>query len=138
MSQAVMDTQASAADVPARRDIGLKRRYAAEQRFRAMGIAAIAFGVIFLVILLGSIVSKGYTAFVQTAITIPVNFSADIIDKGDKRASDPKVLVTANYPQVARLSLAAVLGVDPSDSKAMKQVSGMVSDSVRGQLRAMV
>jgi len=138
MSQAVMDSQASATAAPARRDIGLKRRYAAEQRFRAMGIAAIAFGVIFLVILLGSIISKGYTAFVQTSITIPVTFAADIIDKDNKRDTDPKVLVTANYPVVARNSLAAALGVDTSDAKAMKQVSGMVSDSVRGQLRAMV
>ena len=31
---------------PERRDIGLKRRYAAERRFRAYGVAAISFGLI--------------------------------------------------------------------------------------------
>ncbi len=35
-----------------RRDIGLKKRYAAERRFRAYGVAALAFGLIFLFVLL--------------------------------------------------------------------------------------
>ena len=46
-------------------DIGLKRRYAAERRFRAYGMAAISFGLIFLFLLLWSVVSKGHTAFQQ-------------------------------------------------------------------------
>ncbi|RWX22262.1 DUF3333 domain-containing protein, partial [Rhizobium leguminosarum] len=35
---------------PVRRDIGIKRRYAAERRFQAYGIAAITFGLVFLFI----------------------------------------------------------------------------------------
>src|SRR4029453_15058467 len=82
---------------PERRDIGLKRRYAAERRFRAYGVAAISFGFIFLALLLANIVSKGYTAFQQTAITLPIEFSEKVLDPNNKRAMDPSVLVAANY-----------------------------------------
>ncbi len=39
---------ASAGNKAIRRDIGIKRRYAAERRFRAYGMAAISFGLLFL------------------------------------------------------------------------------------------
>ncbi len=121
-----------------RRDIGIKRRYAAERRFRTYGLAAISFGLLFLFMLVSSVVSKGYTAFEQTMITIPVEFSESVIDKNNERATDPQKLRTANYPVVARNALAKVLGVDASDRAAMKAVGGMLSDSVRTQLRDIV
>jgi phosphate transport system permease protein len=138
MSDAIMSTPIAAAATPERRDIGLKRRYAAEQRFKIYGVAAILFGLAFLVILLVSIFSKGYTAFVQTAITVPVVFSEDLIDKDHKRATDPKVLITANYNTVVRNSLAAQLGVSLDDKKGLKAVSGLFSEGSKGMLRDMV
>ena len=123
---------------PARRDIGIKRRYASERRFRAYGIAAISFGLIFLFLLLWSVVSKGYTAFQQTMITIPVEFSEQIIDPDNERQSDPRKLMTANYPNVARNALAKVLGVSPDDRAGLREVNGLISDSVRTQLRDLV
>jgi len=139
MTDAIMQSSPSSAESSAsRRDIGLKKRYAAEARFRFYGLAAIVFGVAFLIILLVSIVGKGYTAFQQTAITIPVTFATDVIDPSNKRATDPRVLQTANYINVARNSLATVLGVDINDKAAAKAVSKMLSEGVRGQLRAMV
>jgi phosphate transport system permease protein len=48
------------------------------------------------------------------------------------------VLQAADYPMVAKLSLAKVLGVNPDDEKAFGDVSEMVSDSVRVQLRDLV
>ena len=123
---------------PERRDIGLGRRYAAERRFRLYGMAAVAFGLLFLFLLLFSVVSKGYTAFQQTMITIPVEFSAEIIDKNNERATNPQKLVSANYPVVARNALARVLGVAEDDRAGLKAVNGMISDSVRVQLRNLV
>lgn len=123
---------------PARRDIGIKRRYSSERRFRIYGIAAISFGLLFLFLLLWSVVSKGYTAFQQTMITIPVEFSEQIIDKDNERATNPTKLMTANYPVVARNSLAAVLGVDPGDRQQMREIGKMLSEGVRSQLRNMV
>lgn len=129
---------AGASAKPARRDIGIKRRYAAERRFRAYGIAALSFGILFLFILLYSVVSKGYTAFQQTMITVPVEFSEQIIDKDNERATDPQKLMTANYPVVARNALAKVLGVAETDRQGLRAVNQMISDAVRSQLRDMV
>ena len=139
MTEAAMSSSSIATSAaPARRDIGLKRRHAAEARFRLYGLVAICIGIGFLAILLVSIVSKGYTAFVQTAITVPVYFDPSIIDKDNERATNPQVLVTANYPIVARNAVAKALGVDTEDRAAMKKVAGIVSDSTRAQLRALV
>ncbi|SOC44014.1 phosphate ABC transporter membrane protein 2 (PhoT family) [Rhizobium subbaraonis] len=123
---------------PPRRDIGIRRRYAAERRFRFYGLAAIAFGLVFLFILLWTVVSKGYTAFLQTEITLPITFSEQLIDPGNKRESDPKVLQTANYPLLVRDALAEKLGIASSDRPALRQVSGLFSDSARVTLRDMV
>ena len=51
---------------------GIARRYAAERRFRLYGIAAILFGLAFLAILFTSIISKGYTAFLQSSFKLNV------------------------------------------------------------------
>lgn len=123
---------------PARRDIGIKRRYAAERRFRAYGIAALAFGLIFLLILIWSVVARGYTAFQQTMITIPVEFSQQVIDPKNQHEDNPRLLMMANYPVVARNALAKVLGVDQNDRAALRQVDKMISNSTRSQLRDMV
>ncbi len=135
MSDAVMQSVATTGVTQSRRDIGLKRRHAAERRFRLYGIAAITIGIAFLCILLFSIFSKGYTAFTQTSLTFPVTFAADVIDKDNKRATDPNVLITANYPLLARNSLAAALGVDTADKKAMTAIGKMISDGARSTLR---
>ncbi|MCZ7470311.1 phosphate ABC transporter permease PstA [Agrobacterium sp. O3.4] len=129
---------ATAGNNATRRDIGIKRRYAAERRFRAYGMAAISFGLIFLFLLLWSVVSKGYTAFQQTMITVPVEFSELIIDPKNERAANPAKLMTANYPVLARDAVAKVLGVAPTDRAGLRAVNVMISDSVRTQLRDIV
>jgi len=120
---------------PARRDIGLKKRYAAEARFKMYGIAAITFGLVFLAIMLGSIFSKGYTAFWQTTITLPVTFDPTVIDPQSKRESDPSILVKANYDKLAQQALISKLGIDPDDKPTVAKLKGILSDSVRIQLR---
>ncbi len=134
----VVSFPAGASAKPARRDIGIKRRYAAERRFRAYGVAALSFGILFLFLLLWSVVSKGYTAFQQTMITVPVEFSEQIIDKDNERANDPQKLITANYPVVARNAVAKALGVAESDTSALRAVNQMISNGVRTQLRDLV
>ncbi|HWK63988.1 MAG TPA: phosphate ABC transporter permease PstA [Rhizobiaceae bacterium] len=137
MTDISFDTFAGTAAKP-RRDIGLKRRYAAERRFRIYGVLAISVGLLFLAVMLFSIVSKGYTAFWQTSVNLPVTFSEKIIDPQGKRDSDPSVLVKANYPNLARDALAAKLGIDPDDKAAIAKLKGFLSDGVRTQLRDMV
>lgn len=138
MTDAALPHAAVATTASARRDFGLKRRHAAEFRFRLYGIVAIIIGLGFLAVLLVSIVGKGYTAFVQTAITVPVEFSASIIDKDNERATNPRVLVSANYPIVARNAVAKALGISTDDKAAMRDVAKFVSDGSRSTLREIV
>ena len=123
---------------PPRRDIGIRKRYAAEARFKAYGIAAITFGLLFLAIMLGSIVTKGYTAFWQTNVTLPVNFDAAVIDPQNRRETDPSVLIKANYDKLAQTALIQKLGIDPDDKPTVAKLKGFVSDSARVQLRDVV
>ncbi len=50
----------------------LRRRYRAEARFRAYGIAALAVAGLFLVLLVGDIVIKGLPAFTESRVTLTV------------------------------------------------------------------
>ncbi len=129
---------APAATKKVRRDIGIKRRYASERRFRTYGLAAITFGLLFLFLLLWSVVGKGYTAFQQTMITVPVEFSEQIIDPDNVRAQNPAKLVTANYPVIARNAVAKALNISLDDRTALRSVSALISDSIRTQLRDLV
>ena len=137
MTDIPLSTFAGAQAKP-RRDIGLKRRYAAERRFRIYGVLAISVGLLFLAVMLFSIFSKGYTAFWQTSVDLAITFDEKTIDPQGKRDSDPNVLIRANYPNLARDALAARLGIDPDDKAAIGKLKGFLSDGVRTQLRDMV
>ncbi len=58
----------------------LKRRHAAERRFRFYGIAAIAIALGALVVLLGNIVVSGASAFITTEIKLTVRMDPAVID----------------------------------------------------------
>ena len=88
--------------------------------------------------MLVTIVSKGYTAFWQTTVTLPITFDEKVIDPGNKRATDPNVLIAANYPVLARDALAAKLGIDLDDKPQLAKLKGFLSDGVRTQLRDIV
>lgn len=128
----------SARPESAKRDIGIKRRYAAERRFRAYGIAAISTGLFFLALLLWTVISNGYTAFQQTTITLPIEFTEKVIDPNGERTTDSKVLVAANYPLLVRDALIKQLGIDATKRPLVKQATDMVSASSRTLLRDMV
>ncbi|RFC63316.1 phosphate ABC transporter permease PstA [Fulvimarina endophytica] len=121
-----------------RRDIGIKKRYAAERRFKAYGIFAIVLGVTFLCILLWSVVSKGYTAFFQTEIQVPITFSEEILGTPQDAAENETKLLMANYPQLARDGLIRLLGIDPEDRQAVTAANGLISQGVRTELRDIV
>ena len=58
----------------------LKRRYAAERRFKFYGLAAVCLALAFLAIMLGNILANGYSAFVQTKIRLDVFLDESVID----------------------------------------------------------
>jgi phosphate transport system permease protein len=104
MSNHVIEEVLPAAGTVARRPASdavkasLKRRYAAERRFRAYGIVAIAVAVSALVILFVNIIGTGLPAFQQTMMHLPVKLDPARIDPAGTR--DPVALGRVNYRAV--------------------------------------
>jgi len=78
----------------------LKKRYAAERRFRMYGIGAIAFAAFCVTLLFFTIISNGYTAFWQTNMRLEVTLFPQDIDPDGSR--DPQVLSTASYQKLVK------------------------------------
>ena len=81
----------------------LKRRYAAERRFKFFGLLAVCLALAFLAIMLGNIVYKGHSAFIQTNIELRVHLDESVIDPQGHR--DPKTLIKADYGGLIKASL---------------------------------
>ena len=65
----------------------LKRRYAAERRFKLYGILAVGSALIFLLLLFSSIVGNGWRAFQQTHIALDIHFDPALLGKAGQSAS---------------------------------------------------
>ncbi len=75
----------------------LKRRRAAEIRFKFYGIGALMLGVFFVVVLFISITINGVGAFWQTQIQLEIHFDPDFLD--------PENLAKTNYGKLIKQSL---------------------------------
>jgi len=111
---------------------GMKRRRAAEWRFRLYGKLAIGFGLLFLVALFGSIIANGYTAFWQTQIRLDVKLDAAAIDPQGTR--DPDVLRKADYLGLIRNDLREMFP-DVSGRRDRLALYGLVSNGASFDLR---
>ncbi len=111
---------------------GLKKRYSRERRFRLAGLTAVMTGLLFLVFFFGSIVSRGYTSFVQTNLQLTVNFDEQTIDPKGERNQD--AMGRANYRKIVRNALMTDLG-EVSGRKARKELLNLASSSAAFQLR---
>ncbi len=122
-------------------DARTRRRNAAETRFRAYGIAAIATGLVFLVVLLASIVWNGLPAFTQTYITLQVELPEEKLDKSGTRDLEVmKKVSTFGYNPLLDAALAQALaenGIENPFPKA-KALRKMLSASAAAELREAV
>jgi phosphate transport system permease protein len=100
----------------------VRRRYAAERRFRFYGVLAISLAILMLALLLYSIVSKGYSAFVQTEVALDVHFDPAVIDPQGNR--DPAALASADYAKLIRDALYAQFpeATSRSDKRALYEM----------------
>ncbi len=112
-----------------------KRRYAKERRYRRIGLGAVCLSLGMLGVLLASIVARGYTAFVQTTIRLPIEFSAEVIDPEGSR--DPAVLAKANYAKLIKSSLYQRFP-EVEKRRDKKALRGLVSKGAAFDLRRMV
>ena len=90
-------------DTTSRVRASLRKRYAAEKRFRLYGITAVAGSIGFLFILLFSIVSKGYPAFVQTFVKLDVELSTEALGISETPTRDE--LRSANFGGLVKQTL---------------------------------
>ena len=73
----------------------LRRRYMIERCFHLCGLIAIGLSLTMLGILLISITLKGYTAFQQAKVKLPITFDVAIIDRD--HTQDPEIYAQADY-----------------------------------------
>jgi phosphate transport system permease protein len=119
----------------------MKRRNAAEKRFRFYGVAAIAISFLMLAIMLWTIFTDGLSSFVQAKLSFPVTLSADVLDPTGERSRDTMTKVTTvGYNKVLGAAFIAELerrGVSTEGISAA-DVAGMISKDAAGELRASV
>jgi phosphate transport system permease protein len=116
-------------------DTRMRRRYAAEKRFRLYGLVAICLAIAALIWLLASITASGYQAFVQTHIQLEINFDASTIDPEGTR--DEKTLKRADY---AGLYKSAIREAFPEvrNRRDRRDLTRLISSGADLQLRDMV
>ncbi|MBT4769823.1 MAG: phosphate ABC transporter permease PstA [Rhodospirillaceae bacterium] len=113
----------------------LKRRHAAETRFRLYGISAIAIALIFLVIMLGSIFIRGWGGFFETQIELTVDFSRQIIDP--EGTNDPAVFARADFRKIVRNALKARFP-DVTKRKDVKALKALISKAAGYELSHLI
>jgi len=114
---------------------GLQRRHAAERRFRAYGLLAVTLGLAFVVLMFANIIGKGYPAFWQTYIELPVTFDPAVIDPEGHR--DPKALENADYAVLVRASLRKLFP-QVEGRRDLRELYQLVSSNAPFRLRSEV
>jgi phosphate transport system permease protein len=113
----------------------LRRRYHAETRFQAYGIAAVGSGILLVVLLFYSIISKGYTAFEQTFIRVEISYAPDVIDPGGRH--QPGELAQADYTALIRAALRASFP-QVAERAELRKLYSVLSESADAKLRQRV
>jgi len=102
----------------------LKKRSAAARRFRRLCQLAVGCALAFLVLLLGTLIARGYSGFFQTFLEVEIYFDPDVIDPEGRR--DPEVLAAANYSSLIRSALQASLP-DAEGRQGRRAVGALIS-----------
>lgn len=108
---------------------GLGKRYKKEKRFQRLGISAIIASLCFLCLLFGSIISNGWTAFLQTEVLLEVEFDSEVLGVEN--------LATANYAKLVKNSLAGLFP-EVKGRNDKRKLNKLVSSGASFQLQKMV
>ena len=116
-----------------------RKRYSAERRFRLYGLIAVIFALTALVVLIGSIVSRGYSAFTQTYLTLEVT-----LDPGEFGARPPNrttldraTLLGANYGGIVKKAIRAQFP-EVTSRRDKRSLTALLSPGAADQLRDLV
>jgi phosphate transport system permease protein len=119
----------------------MKRRNAAETRFRLYGVVAITIALTMLAIMLFTILRDGVSSFTQARLTFPMELSAEVLDpKGNRSRDEMTKVTTIGYNKVLTAALMAELakrGIT-QDGVTDKEIAEVISKDAAGALRAQV
>jgi phosphate transport system permease protein len=135
MTDAVLIGPAAKLRRPDLSETRIRRRYAAERRFRLYGMLAIGFAVFMLGFLAITVVLQGYSAFWQTRLALDVTIDPAKVDPQNTRL--PESLAQGDYQAVVRESLR---GLFPEiESRAdRKALNDFLSNAAGDDVRALV
>ncbi|MEO5705694.1 MAG: phosphate ABC transporter permease PstA [Alteraurantiacibacter sp.] len=106
----------------------LKQRYAAERRFKALGLGAVAFSVGVLVILLANMLVNGLGGFQRTELRVPIDFAQvglTVMEGADSNAA-LRSLQGQGLPEVVKFAAEQALGEQAAaelNSEAWREVA---------------
>lgn len=119
----------------------MRRRNAAEVRFRIYGLAAIAVSMATLAFMLLTILSDGVSSFRQAKYSFPITLSEKVLDpKGNRDRAEMAKVTTVGYGKVLAASFKAEIEARGISTEGLtdKDVSDMISKDAPGELRAAV
>ena len=97
----------------------LKKRHSAEKRFKFYGLASIFFALLFVLILVNNIFSKGSSAFMKTAIKAEVFFDPELLEIKNGASKDQ--ILDADFYDI---TIESLLRVYPS--KNLDEENGLI------------
>ncbi len=110
----------------------LKRRYAAERRFKAFGLAAIAFSVVVLAFLLYTMTANALGGFQRVEMRVPIDFSQGgmVVDPVALSSPDAvQVLERAGLPRAVK---------EATEQAAGAEAAAMLSDNAWRDVAVMI
>lgn len=113
----------------------LKKRYRRERRLKAAGIFAIGLALGVLVLLLGSVIARGYPAFIKTEIALDITFDQKLIDPSG--TGEIAHLAKGKYGKVLRQALFEYYP-EVTVRAERRNLTRLVSKAARFELREMI
>ena len=119
----------------------MRRRNAAETRFRIYGIVAIVLALGMLAIMLFTVLRDGVSSFHQARLSFPMELSSEVLDPdGNRLRAEMTKVTTVGYTKVLATAFRAELlkrGIT-QDGLSDKDIGDLISKDAAGQLRALV
>ncbi len=119
----------------------VKKRNAAEARFKAYGIAAITVSLSVLAIMLWTIFNDGLSAFKQATFTFPVTLDSELLDpQGNRDRSEMMRTTTIGYTNLLNAALISYLDQRGISTEGVddREIAAFISRDTPARLRNMV
>ena len=109
----------------------LKKRHNSEKRFKFYGLLSVSLALIFVLILIQNIASKGSSAFSRTTISVDISFDSKLLE-----IDGPITKKSIENAEFYDLSVESLLKIYPSkDSKEERQVLRLFSPDYEYEIK---